>query len=202
MKRVFLTKEQLSRVISNVIAEEKTTQPVTVGSNNQGEHLKGSTGPSTSGAIDTKAPNTGDGEYGPLFTDTTDKSYEKMYNQNLSGSNTKDFKGPNDQTIPGTGDDKSNVKMKDNFGISGINLKTIGDDYAVKIGDNFMKDLKKGKLPKKSKTKHASLHPNRHTNKAKSKNINHADGVTRAGVVFDTKFKPGTGADPFTVKTS
>ena len=101
-----------------------------------------------------------------------------MYNQNLSGSNTKDFKGPNDQTIPGTGDDKS------------------------KIGDNFMKDLKKGKLPKKSKTKHASLHPNRHTNKAKSKNINHADGVTRAGVVFDTKFKPGTGADPFTVKTS
>ena len=131
MKRVFLTKEQLSRVITNVIAEGKTTLPLTVGSNNQGYEFTTPTGPSTSGAVGEKAPNTGGGEYGPIFTDTTDKSY--VY-------------------------------------------KIIGMDH--------------------------TLHPNRHINKAKSKNINHADGVTRAGVTFDTKFKPGTGADPFTVKTS
>tara|TARA_R110000824_G_scaffold43103_2_gene126485 strand:+ start:1056 stop:1664 length:609 start_codon:yes stop_codon:yes gene_type:complete len=202
MKRVFLTKEQLSRVITNVIAEGKTTLPLTVGSNNQGYEFTTPTGPSTSGAVGEKAPNTGGGEYGPIFTDTTDKSYEEMYDPNLSPKDNKSFKGPNNHTIPGAGDDGANLKMKDDFGISGVDLKTMGDDYDIKIGDRFMKDLKKGKLPKRSKTKHAPLHPNRHINKAKSKNINHADGVTRAGVTFDTKFKPGTGADPFTVKTS
>ena len=132
----------------------------------------------------------------------TDNSYDKMYDLNISLKAAPDFKGPNSQYIPGGGDEDSNLNMKGDFGIKGVSLDTMSGEYDIKVGDKFHKDLKKGKLPKRSKVKHAELHPERHGHKAKSKNINHRDGITRGGITFDTSFKPGSGADPYTVKTS
>jgi hypothetical protein len=227
MRKIFLTKEQLSRVVNNLISEGDEIFPAMAlqmdggqlpeiqGSSNQGQFEPvgpsssggstssddSSSGGSTSGAVDSTAPNTGGGGYSPIYTDTTDNSYEKMYDLNISLKAAPDFKGPNSQYIPGAGDEDANLNMKGDFGIKGVSLDTMSGEYDIKVGDKFHKDLKKGKIPKRSKIKHPELHPNRHINKAKSKNVNHIDGITRGGVTFDTKFKPGTGADPFTVKT-
>ena len=61
--------------------------------------------------------------------------------------------------------------------------------------------MKKGNPHKKTKKKHPSLHPKRHSNSTPITNVVHRDGVTRGGVVYDASFKPGSGGDPFTKKT-
>ena len=225
-----MTERQLAKVISTIVAEGTSTKSVkgpdkikdldkgqdpgkTIdtfqGSSNTGiDNPTNIPTSNPSGTLQTtsgvQTPNTGGGNYAPLFQNVTtdNKSHEKMYDLNISLKATPDFEGPNDQYIPGAGDEDANLKMKDSFGVEGVTLNTMGGDYDIKIGDKFAKDMKKGKLPKKSKIKHANLHPTRHSTKARSKNITHADGITRGGVTFDTKFKPGLGADPYTVKTS
>ena len=214
-------------MINNIVSEGLTTQGVKgvdkgkdpdktldidKGSPNQGDssssgfqvptgNPSGTSNSTNQGSV--SIPNTGGANFAPATANVSDKAnFDKMYDLNISLKATPDFKGPNAQYIPGAGDEDANLKMKGNFGIDGVTLKTTGGDYDIKIGDKYMKDLKKGKIPKRSKMKHAELSPTRQETKAKSKNINHVDGVTRGGVTFDTKFKPGTGADPFTIKTS
>tara|TARA_B100000579_G_C22811746_1_gene845640 strand:+ start:981 stop:1679 length:699 start_codon:yes stop_codon:yes gene_type:complete len=232
VRRIQLTERQLAKVISTIVAEGTSTSSVKPAGDAgkkdvdkgkdpgktidtfQGSSNIGTGSPinvptsNPSGTIQTtsggQTPNTGGGSYAPLFQNVTDanNTHERMYDLNISLKAAPDFKGPNNQYIPGAGDEDAQLQMKDSFGIEGVTLDTMGGDYDIKVGDKFIKDMKKGKLPKKSKIKHANLHPTRHSTKARSKNITHADGITRGGVTFDTKFKPGLGADPYTVKTS
>ena len=229
MKRVKLTETQLSKVINTIVSEGVTTSGVLgkkavdknkspdgpvkvfVGSPNQGPSGSSFTsvptvnpsGTAVSNHGSSVVPNTAGGNFSPATANVSDvKNYDKMYDLNISLKATPDFKGPNNQYIPGAGDEDSNIKMKGNFGIDGVSLETTSGEYDIPIGAKFVKDIKKGKVPKRSKIKHAELNPSRQKTKAKSKNINHVDGITRGGVTFDTKFKPGPGADPFTVKTS
>lgn len=228
MKRIQLTERQLARVINTIVTEGVTSQSVKggkvkgkdpiksldidAGSPNQGlgdttgfqvptGNPSGTSSSTNQGSV--SIPNTGGANFAPATANVSDvKNFDKMYDLNISLKATPDFKGPNAQYIPGAGDEEANLQMKGNYGIDGVTLKTMGGDYDIKVGEKYMKDLKKGKIPKRSKIKHAELSPTRQKTKAKSKNINHVDGVTRGGVTFDTKFKPGAGADPFTIKTS
>tara|TARA_R110000765_G_scaffold198851_1_gene304472 strand:+ start:908 stop:1423 length:516 start_codon:yes stop_codon:yes gene_type:complete len=146
-----------------------------------------------------KAPNTGKGEFGPLFT--KDIGYGKSITNNIDYHLPEPFSGPNTNTIPGSKDKKSNLKVKDNFQIKGVKLKTHGGQTQIKIGDNFQKDIKKGPTRKRASIKQPGLHPNRHSSSEKITNVVHKNNITRGGVVFDSSFKPNKGGDPFSIKT-
>ena len=93
------------------------------------------------------------------------------------------------------------MKVKDNFQIKGVKLKTHGGQTQIKIGDNFQKDIKKGPTRKRASIKQPGLHPNRHSSSEKITNVVHKNNITRGGVVFDSSFKPNKGGDPFSIKT-
>ena len=187
--RVKLTESQLTRVIHNIVNESGIIKvPTDAGSPNQ--------------ALDNKkVPNTGRYNFGSLHDDD---DYEKTITTNVESLPGKDWKGPNDTSIPGDKNDKkSNLKMSDNFGFNGVKIKRgRKKDQSVKIGKHFSKDMKKGSPHKKTKKQPPSLHPKRHSNSTPITNVVHRDGVTRGGVVYDSSFKPGPGGDPFTKKTS
>ena len=187
-RKVILTEEQLSRIVNQLLNESvEFTDFTHKGSPNQALGKK------------SKAPNTGEGNFSPLFTQ--DIGYDKSITNNIEYHLPKSFSGPNTTTRPGTKDKKSNLKVKDNFQLKGVKLKTYGDEKHIKVGKHFEKDIKKGKARKKASIKQPSLHPNRHSSSAKSTNVIHKNNITRGGVVFDSSFKPNKGGDPFSIKT-
>ena len=185
--RVKLTETQLRKVVKRIVSED-TGIKVDKGSPNQALSID-------------KTPNTGKHDYGPIHADndyTNTIQVDGIYN-----TKPVSFDGPNTTTIPGNKNDKdSNVKMKDDFGINGVKLERGKKDQHIKIGKHFTKDMKKNTPLKRTKKKHSTLHPKRHSNSSPITNVVHRDGVTRGGVVYDSSFKPGKGGDPFTKKTS
>lgn len=230
MKKIYLTKEQLGRVVTNILRESSTTditsaalEPVdkkTIIKNPKGPKSLGPTGsgPSvgvgspnqaaTSSGGQTNTPNTTGNSvaglndmFSPSFTD--DIGYDKSISNNMEYQQPTDFKGENPTYLPGTSNDKAaNLKLTGDFGYDGVTLNTMSGEYDIKLGKQFTKDMKKGKVYKKAKQQHASLHPNRHKNSAKITNTVHPNAITRGGVTFDSSFKAGKGGDPFTIKTS
>jgi hypothetical protein len=133
---------------------------------------------------------------------SNDIGYDQSISNNMKWQQPTDFKGVNPTYLPGTSNDPgANLKLTGDFGVDGVKLNTMSGEYDIKLGKQFTKDMKKGKMPKKSKVKHAELHPSRHKNKSRIKNVVHPDGITRGGVTFDSSFKAGKGGDPFTVKS-
>ena len=188
LRKIILTEEQLSRIVNQMLNESvEFTDFTHKGSPNQALGKK------------SKAPNTGEGNFGPLFTQ--DIGYDKSITNNIEYHLPKSFSGPNTNTRPGTKDKKSNLKVKDNFQIKGVKLKTHGDQKHIKIGKHFEKDIKKGTTRKKASIKQPGLHPNRHSSSERITNIVHKNNITRGGVVFDSSFKPNKGGDPFSIKT-
>jgi|TARA_R110001583_G_scaffold48154_2_gene150654 hypothetical protein len=186
--KIILTEEQLSRIVNRMLNESvEFTDFTHKGSANQALGKK------------SKAPNTGEGSFGPLFTQ--DIGYGKSITNNIEYHLPKSFSGPNTNTRPGTKDKKSNLKIKDNFQVKGVKLKTHGDQKHIKIGKHFEKDIKKGTPRKKASIKQPGLHPNRHSSSERITNVVHKNNITRGGVVFDSSFKPNKGGDPFSVKT-
>jgi len=187
-RRIILTEKQLSRIVNSIVKESIDFADFThKGSPNQALGKK------------SKAPNTGDEYFGPLFTN--DIGYDKSITNNMDYHTPKVFKGVNPSKMPNTNDKQSKLKVKDNFMTQGTQLKTHKGTHNIKIGNHFVKDMKKGKVRKNSSKKHADLHPKRHSSSEKTTNIVHKNNITRGGVVFDSKFKAGKGADPFTIKT-
>jgi len=231
MRRIFLTQEQLGRVVNNIISEQEIAMmDFMVSSGEQGGHgHEGRPGgglvePSGPGpALDPGSPNQdaggGDGPatpntagggdvvaglndyYGPTFTD--DIGYDDSIANNLKFQQPTDFKGTNPTYLPGMANDKgANLKLTGDFGMDGVKLTTMSGDMDIKIGKQFSKDMKKGKVHKKAREKHAELHPNRHKNSSRITNTVHPNAITRGGVTFDSSFKASKGGDPFSVKTS
>jgi hypothetical protein len=185
--RVKLTETQLRNVVVKIVSE--------------GDGVKVDKGSPNQALIDTKAPNTGRHNYGPIHADNDYIDTIKV--DGIYDTEPVSFDGHNTSPIPGHKNDKaSNLKMKGDFGINGVKLKRGKETQHVKIGKHFEKDIKKNTPLKNSKKKHASLHPKRHSNSSRITNVVHRDGVTRGGVVYDSSFKPGKGGDPFTKKTS
>ena len=231
VKRVLLTKEQLSRVVGNIIKETTTTGSVSadpklikvkkgkslaVSSYGQVDVGPTGVGPSTAtgspnqaaGSEGYNSPNTTGNSvaglndmFAPSFTD--DIGYDDSVKTNVEYQQPTVFDGLNPTYLPGSSNDKgANLKMNNDFGFDGVSIDTTSGKYDVKIGKQFKKDMTKGKVHKKSKQKHAELNPNRHKNSSPITNVVHKDGINRGGVSFDSSFKPGKGGDPFTVKTS
>ena len=189
LRRIVLTEQQLSRIVKLITEESLDFTDFThQGSPNQGLGKK------------SKAPNTGEATFGPLFT--TDIGYEKTITNNIDYHYPKVFKGPNPSKIPNTNDEGSKLKVKDNFMTQGTQLKTHKGKQSIKVGKEFTKQMKKGKMRKNASKKYPSLNPKRHSSSEKTTNVVHKNNITRGGVVFDSSFKPNKGADPFTIKTS
>ena len=185
--RVKLTETQLRNVVIKIVSE--------------GDGIKVDKGSPNQALIDTKAPNTGRHNYGPIHADND--YVDTIQVDGIHDKQPVSFDGPNTSPIPGHKNDKSsNLKMKGDFGVNGVKLKRGKKTQNVKIGNHFDKDIKKNTPLKKSKKKHSTLHPKRHSNSSPITNVVHRDGVTRGGVVYDSSFKPGKGGDPFTMKTS
>ena len=230
-KKIYLTQGQLGRIVENIINEVTGTDALTALDKKGLENVKPikpikvkvpvkTTGGPTGLGVTTNVgspnqvsagegtPNTTGGDsvaglndmFAPMFTDNI--GYEKTITNNIKYQQPTDFKGVNPTYLPGEANDKgANLKLTGDFGVEGVKLDTHSGPYDIKIAQRFTNDMKKGKMHKKSKVKHAELHPNRHKNATRIKNVVHPDGITRGGVTFDSSFKPGKGGDPFTVKS-
>ena len=232
MRRIFLTQEQLGRVVNNIISEQEVAavdiaqapQQLSQTGTQAGDIRLPRSEPAGSGAaLDPGSPNqdasggggpttpntAGGGDvvaglndyFGPTFTD--DIGYDDSISNNLKFQQPTDFKGTNPTYLPGMSNDKgANLKLTGDFGMDGVKLNTMSGDMDIKIGKQFSKDMKKGKVHKKAREKHPELHPNRHKNSSRITNTVHPNAITRGGVTFDSSFKASKGGDPFSVKTS